>query len=82
MSFVVENISNEIVSDYNAGIAYRDSDSRVCMLLWSDNPKEFSQEIQVICREDSKDSEGGHAVERFYRNRILCGKAGRTAEIL
>mgnify|MGYP000199364000 FL=1 len=39
MSFVVENISNEIVSDHNAGIAYRDSDSRVCMLLWSDNPK-------------------------------------------
>ena len=54
MSFVVENISNEIVSDYNAGIAYRDSDSRVCMLLWSDNPKEFSQEIQVICREIQK----------------------------
>ena len=54
MSFVVENISNEIVSDHNAGIAYRDSDSRVCMLLWSDNPKEFSQEIQVICREIQK----------------------------
>ena len=25
-----------------------------CMLLWSDNPKEFSQEIQVICREIQK----------------------------
>ena len=54
MSFVVENISNEIVSDHNVGIAYRDSDSRVCMLLWSDNPKEFGQKIYEICREIQK----------------------------
>ena len=82
MSFVVENISNEIVSDHNAGIAYRDSDSRVCMLLWSDNPKEIFAGDSSDLQRDSKDSERGHAVERFYRNRILCGKAGRTAEIL
>ena len=51
MSFVVENISHEIVSNHNAGIAYRDSDSRVCMLLWTDTPKEFRQEAREICQE-------------------------------
>ncbi len=51
MSFVVENISNEIVNNHHSGIAYRDSDSRVCMLLWSNSPREFRKEALEICRE-------------------------------
>lgn len=51
MSFVVENISNEIVEDYQAGIAFRDSDNRVCMLLWTDSPQKFREVVPKMCRE-------------------------------
>lgn len=51
MSFVVENISSEIVAAYEAGIAYRDSDNRVCMLLWTDSPKKFREVVPKMCRE-------------------------------
>lgn len=51
MSFVVENISSEIVEDYGAGIAYRDSDNRVCMLLWTDSPQKFREIVPKMCRE-------------------------------
>lgn len=54
MSFVVENISHEIVNNYHAGIAYRDSDSRVCMLLWTNTPREFKKEAVKICHEIQK----------------------------
>ncbi|EGB92602.1 putative transcriptional regulator, AraC family [Clostridium sp. D5] len=51
MSFVVENISNEIVNNHNAGLAYRDSDNRVCILFLTNKPKEFANEVNIICRE-------------------------------
>ncbi len=51
MSFVVENISNEIVSNHNAGLAYRDSDNRVCILFITNKPKEFVREAGIICQE-------------------------------
>lgn len=51
MSFVVENISSEIVEEYEAGIAYRDSDNRICMLLWTDSPKRFREVVPKMCRE-------------------------------
>ena len=51
MSFVVENISSEIVANHNAGIAYRDSDNRVCILFYTNKPKEFASEAEVICEE-------------------------------
>lgn len=51
MAFVVENISNEIVEEYEAGITYRDSDNRVCMLLWTDSPKRFGEVVPKMCRE-------------------------------
>lgn len=51
MSFVVENISNEIVQDYDAGLVYRDSDNRVCMLLWTDSPQRFREIVPKMCKE-------------------------------
>lgn len=51
MSFVVENISNEIVQEYEAGLVYRDSDNRVCMLLWTDSPWRFKEIVPKMCRE-------------------------------
>lgn len=51
MSFVVENISSEIVSNHNAGLAYRDSDNRVCVLFYTNKPKEFAAEAHRICKE-------------------------------
>lgn len=51
MSFVVENISNEIVDEYGAGVTYRDSDNRVCMLLWTDAPQKFREVVPEMCRE-------------------------------
>lgn len=51
MSFVVENISNEIVEEYEAGLVYRDSDNRVCMLLWTDSPWRFKDIVPKMCRE-------------------------------
>lgn len=50
MSFVVENISEEIVSANDSGIAYRDSDNRVCLLLWK---KPYGPQLDAIklCKE-------------------------------
>ena len=51
MSFVVENISNEIMERNKAGIVYRDSDNRVCLLFCESagediNCKEICNEIK------------------------------------
>lgn len=51
MSFVVENICSEIVNNYGAGLAYRDSDNRVCLLFYTNKPKEFAAEAKRICFE-------------------------------
>ena len=51
MSFVVENISSEIMERYHAGIAYRDSDNRVCLLFSADNIEEIGTGCRVICEE-------------------------------
>lgn len=51
MSFVVENISSEIVGNHGAGLAYRDSDNRVCLLLYTNKPIEFESEAEIICKE-------------------------------
>lgn len=63
MAFVVENISSEIVAEHHAGIAYRDSDNRICILFWTNRPKEFRREVGEICREIQ---------ENVYRAMKLC----------
>lgn len=63
MAFVVENVSGEIVAEHHAGIAYRDSDNRICILFWTNRPNEFRREVEEICREIQ---------ENVYRAMKLC----------
>ena len=51
MSFVVENISCEIMERYKAGMAYRDSDNRVCLLFCADNIGDIDRGCRGICEE-------------------------------
>ena len=51
MAFVLFNISDELVSQANAGIAYQEGSSRVCVLFMGEHTKEFSGRIHSICRE-------------------------------
>ena len=51
MSFVVENISDEILRSNDVGIAYRDSDNRICLLLWKHAKGENTDYIQKISKE-------------------------------
>ncbi len=51
MAFVVENISNEIMKNHSAGLAYRDSDNRVCMLFYVSKARKLSLEAMEICKE-------------------------------
>ncbi len=51
MSFVVENISNEIMKNHSAGLAYRDSDNRVCMLFSVSKARKLRAEALQICKE-------------------------------
>lgn len=51
MSFAVENISAEIVKSLDAGLAYRDSDNRVCLLLWGKMHYGESVDAKALCRE-------------------------------
>lgn len=51
MSFVVENISDEILRRSDLGIAYRDSDNRICLLIWKHAKQENTRHIREICGE-------------------------------
>ena len=51
MTFVLFNISDEIVSRENAGIAYEEGSSRVCVLFTGEKNKEFESRIQAVCKE-------------------------------
>lgn len=59
MSFVVENISAEIISGHKAGYAYRDSDNRVCLLFFGSGqirtkPGDICREIKSVVYETMK----------------------------
>ncbi|MFI3213374.1 MAG: response regulator [Eubacteriales bacterium] len=51
MSFVVENISDEIVRLEECGLAYSSKDGRVCVLLYTNKPREFEKRIATIFRD-------------------------------
>ncbi|MDD5804440.1 MAG: helix-turn-helix domain-containing protein, partial [Clostridia bacterium] len=51
MAFVLFNVADEIVTGRNAGIAYQEGNNRVCILFMGDRSREFTQEIQEICKE-------------------------------
>lgn len=51
MSFVVENIANEIVSNHEAGLTYRDSDNRVCLLLYANRQGNMGTRVRNMCQD-------------------------------
>ena len=51
MTFVLFNISDEIVSREDAGVAYQEGSSRVCGLFTGEKNKEFENRIQLVCKE-------------------------------
>lgn len=50
MSFVLFNISDEIISKEKAGVAYQDGDNKVGALFMGNRTREFEQKIMEICR--------------------------------
>lgn len=51
MAFVLFNVTNEIVTRENAGIAYQEGNNRVCILFMGNHSRDFSDKIMNICRE-------------------------------
>lgn len=51
MAFVVYNISDEIVSNYDAGIAYQESNNKTGILFKTNRPREFFGTVKKICGE-------------------------------
>lgn len=51
MAFVLFNVSEELVSREEAGIAYQEGNSQVAILFQGHKTKEFSNKIKSICRE-------------------------------
>lgn len=50
-SFVIYNISNEIIKRYNAGEVCKGDNNRAFILLWTNSPREFSNIISKIFEE-------------------------------
>lgn len=50
-SFVIYNISNEIIKKYNAGEVCKGDNNRAFILLWTNSPREFSNIISKIFEE-------------------------------
>lgn len=51
MAFVLYNISNEIVTREQAGIAYQEGGNRVCILFQEKWSRDFTTKIKMICKE-------------------------------
>lgn len=51
MAFAVENISNEIIHNYNMGLAFQTTDNRVYLLIQTNKPKESMSIIRKMCEE-------------------------------
>lgn len=51
MAFVLFNISDEIVNQENAGIAYQEGNNRVCVLFYGDAVKNSGNTVMEICGE-------------------------------
>lgn len=51
MSFVLFNVSNEIVTRENAGVAYQEGSNRVCIIFTGDRSRKFAEKIHSICKE-------------------------------
>ena len=51
MAFVLYNISNEIVTREQAGIAYQEGGNRVCILFQEKWSRDFTTKTKMICKE-------------------------------
>lgn len=51
MAFILYNISDEIVSREDAGIAYQEGNNRVCILFQEKWSRNFTEKTREICRE-------------------------------
>ena len=51
MSFVLFNVSNEIVTRENAGVAYQEGSNRICVIFTGNRSREFREKIHSICQE-------------------------------
>lgn len=51
MAFVLYNVSDEIVSREQAGIAYQEGNNRVCILFTGNRTRDFAARTKEICRE-------------------------------
>lgn len=51
MAFVLFNVSDEIVSRAQAGVAYQESNNRVCVLFEGTLSRDFSRQVKDICLE-------------------------------
>lgn len=50
MSFVLFNVSDEIVSREKAGVAYQEGNNKVCVLFMGNRTREFGEKIMEICQ--------------------------------
>lgn len=51
MSFVLFNVSNEIIGREKAGIAYQEGSNRICVIFTGNRSREFAEKIHGICHE-------------------------------
>ena len=76
MSFVLFNISDEIVSREKAGVAYQEGNNKVgASCSWETGPENLSEKIMEICQDDPGQAEGADGAGCFNR----CGKLGQNS---
>ena len=74
MSFVLFNVSDEIVSREKAGVAYQEGNNKVgAYCLWETVPENLSEKIMEICQDDPVQAERADGSGCFNQ----CGKLGK-----
>lgn len=73
MSFVLFNVSDEIVSREKAGVAYQEGNNKVCVLFMGNRTREFGEKIMEICQMIQSKLKELMALGCFNQ----CGKLGK-----
>lgn len=88
MAFVLFNVADEIVTRENAGIAFQEGSSCVCILFMGDHTREFGEKVRTICGEIQKQlqevigldvSAGIGSWERSLKHLLLSYNLARKA---
>lgn len=66
-SFVIYNISNEIMKKYDAGEVCKGDNNRGLLLFWTNYPRAFKHKIESICKEIQE------AIYRVLRLKVVIG---------